>query len=73
MDASGSEPLTVPSEQSTPSAIYTTLTTTLAFTLTGGGDVATINGAATILPEPATLLLVGGALLMGGLRRRRSS
>ena len=42
----------------------------LNFTLSGGGDVATINGAGIIIPDPATwVILAIGMIAVTGVRR----
>jgi hypothetical protein len=60
-----------------PAGPWSTLDMTVGFTLSGGGDTATLNGLAQIetVPEPSTLVL--GALSILGLvwhiRRRKQS
>jgi hypothetical protein len=40
------------------------------FSLSGGGDVFTFNGAKTLIPEPGTLVLVSASLALCCLSRR---
>jgi len=62
--------------QAGPVGNWTQLGTDLSFTLTGGDDVATLNGSSTVypvnpVPEPGTAMCLGLAMAGVGLLRRR--
>jgi hypothetical protein len=55
-------------------SFYSDMRLDLNFQMAGGGDAFTFNGRATVIPEPATLTLIGvglAGLAMQGRRRAR--
>jgi hypothetical protein len=55
-----------------PPGVWTSLQSNISFTLSGGGDIASLTGFASIVPEPSSVALaVMGALALGGVALRR--
>jgi hypothetical protein len=52
------------------SGSYDAMRVDVNFSMAGGSDAYTFNGLASVVPEPATVLLIGGALLALCVRRR---
>lgn len=52
-------------------APWTHMRADVNFSLTGGGDTFTFNGAKLLVPEPASIVLMGVAMLMLGASRRK--
>lgn len=69
-------PVSIPFQLGPTPGPYTSLTSTVRFMLSGGGDIAALTGYAEIItvPEPSTLALAGfGALALLVARRRARS
>lgn len=56
-----------------PAGVWTSLQSRVSFTLSGGGDIASVTGFASIVPEPSTMALVaiGAMSILGRLALRR--
>ncbi|RIK84225.1 MAG: hypothetical protein DCC68_02255 [Planctomycetota bacterium] len=55
-----------------PPGVWTSLQSRVSFTLSGGGDIASLTGFASIVPEPSSIVIVAmGALALGGIAWRR--
>lgn len=55
-----------------PPGVWTSLQSRVSFTLSGGGDIASLTGFASIVPEPGSMVIVAmGALALAGIARRR--